>query len=62
MLITSILYMCVMRYVWNNHWIRVILFGTFLIIDITFLSANVIKFFEGLISIQKSARKTIILF
>ncbi|CAF3164371.1 unnamed protein product [Rotaria socialis] len=47
MLITSILYMCVMRYVWNNHWIRVALFGTFLIIDITFLSANVVKFFEG---------------
>ncbi|CAF4648400.1 unnamed protein product, partial [Rotaria sp. Silwood2] len=41
MLITSILYMCVMRYVWNNHWIRVILFGTFLIFDITFLSANI---------------------
>ncbi|CAF4459720.1 unnamed protein product, partial [Rotaria sp. Silwood2] len=41
MLITSIRYMCVMRYVWNNHWIRVILFGTFLIFDITFLSANI---------------------
>ncbi|CAF1122433.1 unnamed protein product [Rotaria sp. Silwood1] len=47
MLITSILYMFVMRYVWNNHWIRVILFGIFLIFDITFLSANIIKFFEG---------------
>ncbi|CAF1466544.1 unnamed protein product [Rotaria sordida] len=47
MLITSILYMCVMRYVWNNHWIRVILFGIFLIFDIIFLSANMVKFFQG---------------
>ena len=47
MLITTILYMCVIRYVWNHHWILVILFGTFLIVDIGFLAANVIKFFEG---------------
>lgn len=47
MLITTILYMCVMRYVWNNHCIRVILFGAFLIIDLYFLAANVMKFFEG---------------
>ena len=47
MLITTILYMCVIRYVWNHHWIRIILFGTFIIIDISFLAANVMKFFEG---------------
>jgi len=47
MVITTILYMCVMRYVWHNHWIRVTLFGLFLLIDLYFLSANVMKFFEG---------------
>lgn len=47
MVITTILYMCVMRYVWHNHWIRVTLFGLFLLIDLFFLSANVMKFFEG---------------
>ncbi|UJR26449.1 hypothetical protein I4U23_007779 [Adineta vaga] len=47
MLITTILYMCVMRYVWNHHWILVLLFGIFLIIDVYFLAANAIKFFEG---------------
>ncbi|UJR22627.1 hypothetical protein I4U23_025668 [Adineta vaga] len=47
MLITTILYMCVMRYVWKHHWIRVILFGLFLFIDVYFLAANAVKFFEG---------------
>jgi K+ potassium transporter len=47
MLITTVFYMCVMSYVWNNHWIRVTIFGLFLIIDLYFLAANVMKFFEG---------------
>ena len=47
MLITTILYMCVLRYVWNHHWILVTLFGIFLIIDLYFLAANAVKFFEG---------------
>ncbi|CAF1257676.1 unnamed protein product [Adineta steineri] len=47
MLITTILYMCVIRYVWKHHWLNVILFGLFIFIDISFLAANAIKFFEG---------------
>ncbi|CAF0835801.1 unnamed protein product [Adineta ricciae] len=47
MLITTILYMCVIRYVWKRHWIRSALFGLFLFIDGFFLSANAVKFFEG---------------
>ena len=47
MLITTVLYMCVSRYVWNHHWILVALFGIFLIIDLYFMAANAVKFFEG---------------
>lgn len=47
MLITTILYMCVLRYVWNHHWLLVTLFGVFLLIDLYFLAANAVKFFEG---------------
>ncbi|CAF1364347.1 unnamed protein product [Adineta steineri] len=47
MCITTILYICVMRYVWNHHWCFVLLFGVFSIIDFYFLAANAIKFLEG---------------
>ena len=47
MFVTTVLYMCVMRYVWNQHWILVLLFGIFIIIDLYFLAANAIKFLEG---------------
>ena len=47
MVITTVLYMCVIRYVWNQHWIYVVLFGVFLLFDSLFLAANVMKFFEG---------------
>ncbi|CAF0761725.1 unnamed protein product [Adineta ricciae] len=47
MFVTTILYMCVMRYVWNQHWILVLLFGIFIVIDLYFLAANAIKFLEG---------------
>ena len=47
MLITTVLYMCVIRYVWKQHWIYVMLFGVFLLFDLIFLAANVMKFLEG---------------
>jgi len=45
--ITTILYISVLRYVWRKHLICVILFGLFLIIDCLFWSANAIKFIDG---------------
>jgi K+ transporter len=47
MFITTILYMCVLRYVWNHHWFSVLSFAVFLIIDLYFLAANAVKFFDG---------------
>jgi K+ transporter len=47
MFITTILYMCVLRYVWNHHWLSVLSFAVFLIIDLYFLAANAAKFFDG---------------
>ncbi len=45
--ITTILYISVLRYVWRKHWIFVILFSLFLIIDCLFWSANAVKFIDG---------------
>jgi K+ transporter len=46
-LITTILFLMVIRFVWNKSIIFLILFGLFLIIDLLFLSANLIKFIDG---------------
>jgi len=45
--ITTLLYMTVLHSVWKKHWIFVVLFSLFLIIDFLFWSANVIKFIDG---------------
>lgn len=45
--ITTLLYLSVLRSVWRKHWIFVILFSLFLIIDCLFWSANAIKFIDG---------------
>jgi hypothetical protein len=39
--------MCVLRYVWHHHWLSVLSFGLFLIVDSYFFAANAVKFFEG---------------
>jgi KUP system potassium uptake protein len=45
--ITTILYLNVLKYVWKKHWILIGLFSLFLLIDLLFWSANVIKFIDG---------------
>jgi KUP system potassium uptake protein len=45
--ITTVLFLMVIRSVWNKSIIYVILFGLFLIIDCLFWSANAIKFIDG---------------
>lgn len=45
--ITTLLYMSVLGSVWKKHWIFILLFSLFLIIDLLFWSANVIKFIDG---------------
>jgi len=45
--ITTILFMMVIKSVWKKSFIFVILFGLFLIIDCLFWSANAIKFIDG---------------
>lgn len=45
--ITTVLFMMVIRLVWKRSLIFVILFSLFLIIDCLFWSANVIKFIDG---------------
>lgn len=45
--ITTLLYLTLLKSVWNKHWILVIMFSLFLIIDCLFWSANALKFLEG---------------
>jgi KUP system potassium uptake protein len=45
--ITTILYLTVLRSVWKKHLIFIILFSLFLLIDLLFLSANAMKFLDG---------------
>jgi KUP system potassium uptake protein len=45
--ITTILFMMVIKSVWKKSFLFVILFGLFLIIDSLFWAANAIKFIEG---------------
>ncbi len=45
--ITTILFLMVIRSVWKKSYIYVILFGLFLIIDCLFWSANAMKFIDG---------------
>jgi potassium uptake protein len=47
MIITTVLYMCVMRYTWQKPWYLVLAFGLFLIIDSYTLAANAIKIPAG---------------
>ena len=46
--ITTVLFMMLIKTVWNKSVIHVILFGLFLLIDCLFWSANALKFIEGL--------------
>jgi KUP system potassium uptake protein len=46
-LITTILYIAVLRCVWKKHLIFICLFSLFLIIDLSFWSSNAIKFIDG---------------
>jgi K+ transporter len=45
--ITTILYLTVLRSVWKKHFIFIILFSLFLLIDLLFWSANAMKFVDG---------------
>jgi len=45
--ITTILYLTVLRSVWKKHFIFIILFSLFLLIDLLFWSANAMKFIDG---------------
>lgn len=45
--ITTILYLNVLRFVWKKNLIFVILFSLFLLIDLLFWSANAMKFIDG---------------
>jgi KUP system potassium uptake protein len=45
--ITTILFLLVIRSVWKKHIIYVIIFSFFLILDCLFWSANAVKFIEG---------------
>jgi KUP system potassium uptake protein len=45
--ITTILYLNVLKYVWRKSLILIILFSLFLLIDLLFWSSNVIKFIDG---------------
>lgn len=45
--ITTLLYITLLKSVWNKHWIFVILFSLFLIIDCSFWAANAMKFLDG---------------
>ena len=45
--ITTVLYLFVLRSVWRKHWLCVVLFSLFLIIDLLFWVANAMKFLEG---------------
>ncbi len=45
--ITTILYLTVLHSVWRKHWIFILLFSLFLIIDCLFWSANATKFIDG---------------
>jgi K+ transporter len=47
MIITTVLYMCVMRYTWGKPWYLVLLFGVFLIIDLYTLASNATKIPSG---------------
>jgi KUP system potassium uptake protein len=54
--ITTILFLMVIRSVWKKSYVFVILFGLFLIIDCLFLAANIIKFVDG-----KKKKKTLLI-
>lgn len=45
--ITTVLFMMLMKSVWKQSIISVIFFGLFLLIDCLFWSANALKFIEG---------------
>ena len=45
--ITTVLYLFVLRSVWHKHWLCLVLFSLFLIIDLLFWVANAMKFLEG---------------
>ena len=60
--ITTVLFMGVIRYVWKQSWIWVILFGLFLIIDCVFWAANAMKFIEGFIYCFHLVRRPILFF
>ncbi len=45
--LTTILFLMVIRTVWKKSYVYVILFGLFLIIDCLFWSANALKFIDG---------------
>ena len=45
--ITTILYILLLRFVWNRHWIWICLFTCFLLIDLLFWFSNVLKFLDG---------------
>jgi len=45
--ITTILFLMVIRSVWKKHIIYVLIFSLFLILDCLFWSANAVKFIEG---------------
>ena len=51
--ITTIMFMMLIKSVWKKSLIHVIFFGLFLIIDCLFWSANVLKFLEGLFDVVK---------
>ena len=45
--ITTILYILLLRFVWNRHWIWICLFTCFLLLDLLFWFSNVLKFLDG---------------
>lgn len=45
--ITTILFLMIIKIIWKKHWIFVVLFGLFLLIDLLFWSANALKFIDG---------------
>ncbi|CAF0901121.1 unnamed protein product [Adineta steineri] len=47
MLITTVLYMCVMHFTWNKPWYVIVLFGLFLIIDMYTWASNATKIPSG---------------
>lgn len=45
--ITTILYLLLLRFVWNRHWIWIGFFTSFLLLDLLFWFSNVLKFLDG---------------